>query len=48
MAITAILDSQQFQLSSSNMDATITYDEVTTLVGTNIPSLNPPLNFEQI
>ncbi len=30
------------------MDATITYDEVTTLVGVNIPLLNPRTNFEQI
>jgi hypothetical protein len=48
MAITAILDFQQFYLSSSNMDKTITYDEVATLVGVNILSLNPPENFEQI
>jgi hypothetical protein len=30
------------------MDTTITYDEVTTLVGVNILSFNPHLNFEQI
>jgi hypothetical protein len=30
------------------MDATIMYDEVITLVGVNILSLNPRLNFEQI
>jgi hypothetical protein len=30
------------------MDATITYDEVATLVGVNIPSLNPCPNFERI
>jgi hypothetical protein len=30
------------------MDATITYDEVVTLVGVNIPSLNPHPKFEQI
>ena len=30
------------------MDLTITYDEVATLVGVNIPSLNLHLNFEQI
>jgi hypothetical protein len=46
IAITAILDSQQFYLPSSNMDATIMYDEVATFVGVNIPSLNPRPNFE--
>jgi hypothetical protein len=30
------------------MDAIIVYDEVATLVGVNIPSLNPHPNFEQI
>jgi hypothetical protein len=30
------------------MDATITYDEVATLVGVNIPTLEPRLNFERI
>ena len=30
------------------MDATITYDEVATLVGVNIPTLEPHPNFEQI
>jgi hypothetical protein len=30
------------------MDATITYDEVATLVGINIPTLEPRLNFERI
>jgi hypothetical protein len=30
------------------MDMTITYDEVATLVGVNIPLLDPHLNFERI
>ncbi len=30
------------------MDATITYDEVTALLGTNIPLLEPRPNFERI
>jgi hypothetical protein len=30
------------------MDITITYDEVATLIGINIPSLEPPPNFERI
>jgi hypothetical protein len=30
------------------MDATITYDEVTALVGINIPLLEPHPNFERI
>ena len=30
------------------MDATITYDEVATLVGVNIPTLEPRSNFERI
>jgi hypothetical protein len=30
------------------MDATITYDEVATLVGVNIPTLEPRPNFERI
>jgi hypothetical protein len=30
------------------MDATITYDKVATLIGINIPTLEPHLNFEQI
>ena len=30
------------------MDATITYDEVAALVGVNIPTLEPRLNFERI
>jgi hypothetical protein len=36
------------QTSSSKMDATITYNEVTALVGVNIPSLEPHPNFKQI
>jgi hypothetical protein len=30
------------------MDATITYDEVATLIGVNILLLNPRLNFKEI
>jgi hypothetical protein len=30
------------------MDSTITYDEVATLIGVNLPSLEPRLTFEQI
>jgi hypothetical protein len=36
------------ELNHQKMDATITYDKVAALVGINIPTLEPCLNFEQI
>jgi hypothetical protein len=48
LSILALPSSKSNPNSSIKMNATITYDEIATLVGVNIPSLEPHPNFKWI